>query len=220
MDYILLSLPWFGSRTPLKLAPMHLICPQISHRTFLHFSRLACSSPKSLTPRGSWCAPSPSCPPWLWVAARLPVEWWGRLSGSEQSAHSGLTRPVAIQLWLPSFTHLPQFLGIRGCFLEEVKVLWTSWRGGWNPEGGAEGTGVQVGRYKHFRSHWVCVHHPRLLAHPAKVLQRHSKPQWSGLPSAWCAATPWPGSRHLCPFEVGGQCLRGPLPVSVTPRPE
>jgi len=74
----------------------------------------------------------------------------------KQSAHPGLTRPVDIQPWLPSFAHLPQFLGIRGSFLEEVKVLWTSWRGGWSPEGGAEGTGVQVGLYKHFRSHW-CV---------------------------------------------------------------
>ena len=160
MDYIPLSLlPWFGSGTPLKLAPVSLICPQISHRTFLHFSahrhfsRFACSETKSLTSRGSWYAPSPSCPPWLPVAARLPVKWWRRLSGSE---HPGLTRPVGIQPWLPSFAHLPQFLGIRGCFLEEVKVLWTSWRGGWNPEGGAEGMGVQVGLYKHFRSHW-CV---------------------------------------------------------------
>ncbi|XP_044788733.2 uncharacterized protein LOC123330708 isoform X2 [Bubalus bubalis] len=103
---------------------------------------------------------------------------WSNGEGyQEQSAHPGLTRPVDIQPWLLSFAHLPQSLGIRGCFLEEVKVLWTSRRGGWSPEGGAEGTGVQVGLYKHFRSHWVCAHHPRSLAHPAKVLQRHSKPQ-------------------------------------------
>lgn len=108
---------------------------------------------------------------------------------STSRLHQACRYPALADLLCP-LTPIPGYKSLLPWQRSSSGLLVDFLERGLESRGRGRGHGCPGWTLQTFQIPGVCTHHPRLLAQPAEVLQRHSKPQRSGLPSARCVATP------------------------------